>query len=109
VKINFQNDIAVMTIKGKLMGGKETDEYHQKVKDLIAENHNKIVVDLSRVKWLNSKGLGMLMACFTSCFNAKGAFKLAGATEKTNSLLMMTKLLTIFETFPSVDEAVASF
>jgi len=68
-----------------------------------------LVFNLASVKWLNSRGLGMLMACYTSCKNAGGELKIAGATEKVNSLLMMTKLLTIFETFENVDRAVGSY
>jgi anti-sigma B factor antagonist len=109
LKSQMIGDVAILTIKGKLMGGQETEDCHQKVKSLIEAKHTNIVADLSKVKWVNSKGLGMLMACFTSCKNAKGDFKLAGATDKVNSLLMMTKLMTIFETFDSVDKAVSSF
>ena len=109
VKIEPKGDVAVLHVKGKLMGGKETDECHLKVKDLIAEGKKDIVVDLSKVAWVNSRGLGMLMACFTSLKNAEGNLKIAGATKKTKSLLMLTKLLTIFDCYDKLDEAVASF
>ena len=103
------NNIAVVVVKGKLMGGPETDACHQKVKEMITDGHNNVIIDLSNVKWLNSRGLGMLMACFTSCKNSGGEMKIAGATEKVNSLLMMTKLMTIFESFDNADQAVGSF
>ena len=108
-KYHIKDNIAVVCVKGKLMGGKETDACHLTVKDAIGQGYNQVVADLSHVKWVNSKGLGMLMACFTSCKNAGGDFKLAGATEKTRSLLMMTKLLTVFDAFDTVDEAIAAF
>ena len=109
LKTELKGNVAILHIKGKLMGGNETDECHRKVKDLIAEGQKNILADLSHVTWLNSKGLGMIMACFTSLKNAGGEFKISGATEKAKSLLMITKLLTIFESFDKVDEAVASF
>ncbi|MCK4825488.1 STAS domain-containing protein [bacterium] len=109
VKKKIVDDIAVITVKGKLMGGSETDECHNKVKEFISKGNNRLVINLASVKWLNSRGLGMLMACYTSCKNAGGELKIAGATEKVNSLLMMTKLLTIFETFENVDRAVGSY
>lgn len=109
VKTEQKGNVVILHVKGKLMGGKETDECHLKVKDFIAEGQKNIVADLSKVAWVNSRGLGMLMACFTSLKNAEGNFKIAGATKKTKSLLMLTKLLTIFECFDKVDEAVASF
>jgi len=109
VKSELKGNVVILHVKGKLMGGKETDECHLKVKDLVAEGKKDIVVDLSKVAWVNSRGLGMLMACFTSIKNADGVFKISGATKKTKSLFMLTKLLTIFECYDKVDEAVASF
>ena len=108
-KVKIVRDVAVVTAKGKLMGGPETDECHQKMKTLISEGHKKFVIDLSKVKWVNSRGFGMLMACYTSCKNAGGDLKIAGATEKVNSLLMITKLITVFECFDNVDQAIGSY
>jgi anti-sigma B factor antagonist len=58
---------------------------------------------------MNSSGLGMLISGFTTIKNGGGSFKLANATDKINSLLVITKLITIFEHYTSVDEAVQSF
>ena len=109
VKAKIVGDVAVVTAKGKLMGGPETDECHQKVKNLITKGHKRMVVDLSKVKWVNSRGLGMLISCYTSCKNAGGDLKIAGASEKVNSLLMITKLMTVFESFPNADQAIGSY
>ena len=109
IKEKIIGDIAVLSISGKLMGGKETLEVHEKIKGLIADKITKVVVDLSKVKWMNSRGLGILMAGHTSLSNANGSLKIAGATEKVNSLLMITQLITIFETYENADRAVASF
>lgn len=109
VKEKIKDDIAVLTVTGKLMGGSETMEVHGKLKSLIEDGVKKIVIDLSKVKWLNSQGLGMLISCLTSVTNAEGKLKIAGATEKVNSLFMITKLITVFDTYTTVDEAMASF
>jgi anti-sigma B factor antagonist len=109
IKTSTVGEVVVVKAKGKLMGGKETEECHVKVKELIAQDYKKVVIDLSKVKWVNSRGLGMLIACFTSLRNVGGDLKIAGATEKTNSLLMITKLITVFENFETIDEAVASY
>ena len=66
-------------------------------------------IDLSKVKWMNSSGLGALMASLTTLRNAGGDLKLANVTKKIESLLLITKLITVFETYESVDRAVASF
>jgi anti-sigma B factor antagonist len=109
VKEKIQGDVAVLQISGKLMGGEETREVHEKVKSLLGDGIKKIVIDVSNVKWLNSSGLGMLISCLTSVTSAKGTLKIAGATEKINSLLMITKLITVFDTYETVDRAVATF
>lgn len=109
VKNKIVEGVAVVTVKGNLMGGGETDDCHQAIKDLIEEGHKKMVIDLSKVKWMNSRGLGMLMACHTTVSNADGALKIAGATEKVNSLFIMTKLMTIFDSYENADRAIGSF
>jgi anti-sigma B factor antagonist len=58
---------------------------------------------------MNSSGLGMLISGYTTMKNGGGSLKLANATDKINSLLVITKLITIFENFDSVEEAVNSF
>ena len=109
VKEKITGDIAVLIVSGKLMGGEETKEVHEKAKSLIADGIKKIVIDLSKVKWLNSSGLGMLISCLTSVQNSEGTLKIAGATDKVNSLFMITKLITVFDTYESVDRATATF
>ncbi len=111
MKIGVKNfdDVYVLTLKGKLMGGPETTAVHDKVKELIEEDKKKIVLDLSKVKWMNSSGLGVIMGCFTSLKNAGGELKICGATEKVKSLFMITKLVTLFESYKNVKEAVESF
>ena len=102
-------DVVIVTAKEKLMGDSESESYHRMVMELLSGGKNKLVADLSEVQWINSKGLGMLMACFTSCKTTGGDFKVACATEKVKNLLKMTKLLTICDAFDTVEEAVASF
>ena len=108
VKEKVEEDIAVLTLSGKLMGGPDTQKLHEHIKGLVADNVLKVIVDLGKVKWLNSSGLGVLMASFTTVKNKGGNLVLANVTEKVNSLLMITKLMTVFKTFDSIDRAKAS-
>lgn len=109
VKEKIDGDVAVVHVTGKLMGGSETDAVHEKVKDLLRDGIKKIVIDLSSVKWVNSKGLGMMMACHTSTVNAEAAMKVSGAAEKVKSLFMITQLIKIFDTTETAERAVAVF
>ena len=77
--------------------------------DYLTKIKKNVVIDLANVKFMNSSGLGMLISGFTTMKNGGGMLKLANATEKINSLLVITKLITIFEHFDSVDKAVESF
>jgi anti-sigma B factor antagonist len=109
IKEKMQGEVAVISLSGKLMGGPETTAVHDKVKELVAGKAKKIVIDLGKVKWMNSSGLGALMGSLTTAKNAGGELKLANVTDKVQSLFMITKLITIFETHDGVDQAVASF
>ena len=109
IKEQLKDDVALLELKGKLMGGPETIAIHDKVKELINQGINKVVIDLGKVTWLNSTGLGALMGSLTSARTAGGDVKLANVTDKVKSLFMITKLITIFETFDSAEEAIKSF
>jgi len=90
------------------MGGPETTALHDHIRSLMGDNISKVVIDLGGVKWINSSGLGVLMAAMTTLKNAGGQMKLANVTEKVESLLMITQLMRIFETYETVDRAVSS-
>lgn len=105
----MEGNVAVITLKGKMMGGPDMQELHDHVKGLLNDGVKNIVADLSRVKWLNSSGLGALMGALTTIRNEGGDLKLAHASDKIQSLLMITKLMSIFDTHEDVAGAVKSF
>ena len=109
IKEKIEGDVAVLSLSGKMMGGPETQELQTHVKGLLNDKLTKVVVDLAKVKWMNSSGLGALMGSLTSMRNADGDLRIANVTEKVKSLLMITQLITIFKTYESVDRAVASY
>jgi anti-sigma B factor antagonist len=100
---------SVIHVRGNLIGGTETLAVHEKVKEILARKQLRIVIDLSDVAWVNSSGLGMLMGCLTSVKNANGEMTLTGVTEKVKNLFVITKLITLFDVFESVQEAVDAF
>lgn len=109
IKESMKDGVAVLALKGKLMGGPDSLALHDKVHSLIADGIKQVVVDLGKVEWMNSSGLGALMASLTTLRNAGGDLKLANVTKKIESLLLITKLIVVFEIYKSVDRAVASF
>lgn len=108
-KINERYNCVVIEFKGDVMGGPDTVKLNEQLHKLIDEGKKNVVVDLSKVKFMNSSGLGMLIGALTTMRNAGGDLRIANATDKIESLLMITKLITVFQHFKSVDEAAASF
>lgn len=104
-----ESGVVVLEPKGKIMGGPDATLMHDKLHDFIKENKKKVVIDLAEVDWMNSTGLGILISGLTTLRNNDGELKLANVTGKIESLLTITKLITVFETFDSVGEAVKSF
>jgi anti-sigma B factor antagonist len=109
IKLSDRDGIVVLELNGKIMGGPDATALNDKLHDLVETSRTKVVADLAKVDWMNSSGLGILISGLTTIRNAGGDLKLAAVTERIKSLLMITKLLTIFDTFDTVDEAVSSF
>jgi anti-sigma B factor antagonist len=109
IKVSEKYSAVVVELKGNVMGGPEAQEFSDLLHKFLDEGKKHVVVDLAGVKFMNSSGLGMLISGYTTMKNGGGSLKLANATEKINSLLVITKLITIFENFDSVEEAVKSF
>jgi anti-sigma B factor antagonist len=109
IKEKMYGDIAVLSLKGNLMGDPDTTDVRDKIYSLLQDDVKKIVLDMSKVKWINSSGLGTLIAAMTSVKNKGGEMKLAGVTEKVESLFMITQLIKVFKTYENVDRALASF
>jgi len=109
LKITERYEAVVLELKGNVMGGPEAIEFSETLKKLVAEEKKNIVLDLSDVKFMNSSGLGMMISGLTTVKKDGGQLKLACVTEKIQSLLMITKLITIFENYDSVDEAIKTF
>ena len=107
--VREQNGVTVLAPKGKIMGGPDSTELHEKLRDLIKGSVKKVVIDLSDVDWMNSTGLGILISSYTTLRNHSGELKLANVTDKIQSLLTITKLVSVFDAHDSVDSAVKSF
>lgn len=103
------DSIVVLELSGKVMGGPDANLLSEKLHELVDQKKTKVIADLSKVSWMNSSGLGILIGGLTTMRNNDGDLKLVNVTERIKSLLIITKLITIFETFDTVDEALASF
>ena len=109
IKTTEKYNAVVIALKGNVMGGEDTKNFNETLHKLIEEDKKNVIIDVSSVKFMNSSGLGMLIGGLTTVKKAEGRLILAGVTEKIESLLIITKLITIFETSDTVDDAVKKF
>ncbi|MCD6162886.1 MAG: STAS domain-containing protein [candidate division Zixibacteria bacterium] len=103
------DNVIILEPKGKIMGGPDATMLHDRLHDFIDQNKKKVIIDLAKVEWMNSTGLGILISGLTTMRNNGGELKLAAVTEKIESLLTITKLITVFENYDTVDAAIESF
>jgi len=109
IKVSEKYDAVIITLKGNVMGGGDTKDFNETLHKVIEEGKKNVIINVSGVKFMNSSGLGMLIGGLTTVKKAEGRLILAGVTEKIESLLIITKLITIFETSDNVDDAAKKF
>jgi anti-sigma B factor antagonist len=101
--------VAVEELEGRIVLGEESNALREKVKSLLAAGQTKIVLNMDNVTYIDSSGLGTLVASHTSSKALGGTLKLANLGSKFQEILQVTKLVTIFEVYPSEAAAIASF
>jgi len=101
--------VTVVDVSGRITLGEETSGLRKAVRDLIAQGKKKIVLNLSNVSYIDSSGVGELVASYTAVRNAGGELKLLNLTKKVHDLLQVTKLYTIFDIKDDEFMAVKSF
>ena len=109
LKTREQDGIAILEISGQMIGGPEAAVVQETIKAQIVKGTKRFVLNLSEVDRMNSTGLGNLIGALTTVKNAGGELKLASVADKIQSLLVITKLVTIFESYETVDQALHSF
>ena len=102
-------DVMVLDIKGKITLGEGDEQLKDKVNSLVNQGHRKMVLNLAEVPYLDSAGLGEVVRAYTTVSRQGGSLKLLNLTKRITDLLSITKLLTVFETFDSENDAVGSF
>ena len=103
-------DVAIVEITGDITLNKGGDVMiKDKVQSLLQQGQRTLLLDLGNVSYVDSAGLGMLVQVFATASHLGGALKLLNVNKRLKDLLVLTKLLTVFESYDSETEAVASF
>ena len=108
IKETEMNGIVVLTLSGKMMLDAKSVSLHEYVKDLIQKGKTKVVMDMGKITWFGSTGLGALLASYTSLKDNGGDLKVARATRKIRSVFMFTQIIKVLENYDTVEEAVAA-
>lgn len=102
-------DVVILDLKGKITLGEGDELLKDKVNSLVNQGKKKVVLNLAEVPYIDSAGLGEVVRTYTTVSRQGGNLKLLNLTKRITDLLSITKLLTVFETYDSEDEAVRSF
>src|ERR1035441_7420047 len=101
--------VTVLQLSGRITLGEESSQLRTKIKDVLGQGNTRLVLDLAEVAYIDSAGLGTLVAGFTSAQNQGANMKLANLTKRFTETLNITKLVTVFDVYDTVQEAVNSF
>lgn len=109
IEERLNGGVTVLDIVGRLTIDQSAEHLKDKINSLISQGRTKIVVNLKNVPYIDSGGLGQLIASYGSVMKAGGAMKLLNVNSRNHDLLSITRLVTVFESFESEAEAVQSF
>ena len=102
-------DVTILDLNGKMTLGEGDELLKDKVNSVVSQGHKKLVLNLAAVPYIDSAGLGVIVRTYTTVSRQGGSLKMLGLTKRIADLLSITKLLTVFETYDSEDDAVRSF
>lgn len=109
VKLRHVGGVTVLDLSGKITLGEGSIGLRDAVRDTLATGSKKILLNVADVNYIDSAGLGELVAAYTSVKNAGGELKLMNLSKKVKDLLVITKLLTVFDVKENEKDAIAAF
>ena len=102
-------DVTIVDAVGRITLGEGASAFRDSIRDLAANGHKKLLLNLAEISYIDSSGIGEMVSSFTTVTNHGGQLKLLGLTKRVKDLLQITKLYTVFEVFDDESTAVRSF
>lgn len=102
-------EVIVLDLKGKITLNEGDEVLKDKINSLLMQNKKHILLNLAEVPYIDSAGLGEIVRTYTTVSRQGGKLKLVNLTKRITDLLMITKLLTVFETYEVEQDAIKSF
>ena len=111
VKVTIQevDGVSVVGLNGRIVLGEESVALRETVKGLMAAGKKKVVLDMSNVTYIDSAGLGILVATYVSAKTQGASIRLCALGHKFREVLQITRLLTIFDVYDTQAAAIGSF
>ncbi len=109
IKERRRDGVAILEMSGKLMGGPDAESFSEILKTLIHEGCRNVIVNMEKVSWVNSTGLGILISGYSTLRKSGGELKLLKVSERIENIFIVSKLHTVFQSFQDEEEAVRSF
>jgi len=103
----LNDELALLKVKGRLDAVAAPD-LKSRLKELVADNHVTVIIDLTDVSFIDSSGLAALVSGFRAAREAGGSIKLAGLREQTMMVFKLTRLDRVFEIHPDAEAAIRS-
>lgn len=109
VELRKQDDVVIVDLSGKLTAGLGDQILRDTVDELLAEGWKKILLDLSKISFLDSAGVGELVSSLRTAQRFGAALKVVNVSQRVQSTLYIARLLPIFEIHADEAQALASF
>jgi len=103
------NGVSVVVLDGRIVLGEESTSVREKLKSMTAAGKKNIVLNMDNIKYIDSAGLGTLIAAHLSAKNQGASLRLSNLGHKFREVLQLTKLLTVFDVYDTEAAAVSSF
>jgi len=109
VKERQAGDVTILDLTGDVRIGEGAISLRDSIRNLADQGKKKVLLNLAGVKYMDSTGVGELIANYTTISRQGGQLKLLNLTDRIQNLLVITKLLTVFDSFENETEALQSF
>ena len=109
IKQRQAGDVVILDLDGEVRIGDSATALRGAIRELVAAGNTKLLLNLGGVRYVDSSGIGELIANYTTVGRSGGQLKLLNLTDKVQDLLVITKLLTVFDVYEAEPEALSSF
>jgi len=102
-------DVTILDLTGEVRIGEGSVALRDSIRNLADQGKKKVLLNLAGVKYIDSSGIGELISNYTTISRQGGQLKLLKLTDRVQNLLVITKLLTVFDSYDDESEALKSF